>query len=50
MATKKMPFKLFEKSGKDKEGLAKKTGREGSKKETAHDMRQMKHPKSGRGC
>ena len=41
MATKKpMPFKAFEKSGKDKEKGAK----EGSKKDAASDKRQMKLP------
>ena len=42
MATKKpMPFKAFEKSGKDKEPKGMK---EGSKKEEALDKKQMKLP------
>ena len=43
MATKPNPFAKFEKSGKDKEPKGMK---EGSKKEEAFDMKQMKGMKS----
>lgn len=42
MATKKNGFKPFEKSARDKEGPAKKFGKEGSKREEAFDRKQMK--------
>ena len=51
MASKPNPFAKFEKSGKDKDtaAVAKKFGKEGSKKEAAFDRSKMKHGGMVRG-